>query len=361
MQVHEHPTQHEAAEKLPLITKSAVVVEVDALDRERDDAVVRALRETLDGHGSVGWRRNAPEEKEDRRRWIRSLLDSYSSGSPLNHYIDEKAQEGEIGRKLDVLQARYHRCHPSLVRVVLETEEPVEFVAGQYVSVKYSGVSRVYSVASSPSRDEVELCIRRVPDGRLTPEILENLETGDEVTLRGPFGEFVMHEPSSRDLVFLATGTGVAPFKSTVDYVFEEGRDSYDGEERDVWLFLGAAWEDDLPYRDDLWELAGEHANFHFVPTCSREHYLTDWQGETAYVQHALVKYVDSDAVADVDLPREFRRQLDQPRMYETPAELDPSEMEVYACGINAMVYGLVDAVERLGVEPRHMELEGYG
>jgi len=61
--------------------------------------------------------------------------------------------------------------------------------------------------------------------------------------------------------VFLATGTGVAPFKSMIDYVFGTGRDEYGGVERDVWPFLGAAWRDDLPYREAFRGLVRTHEN----------------------------------------------------------------------------------------------------
>lgn len=101
------------------------------------------------------------------------------------------------------------------------------------------------------------------------------LAVGDHLSIRGPFGgEFVLQEPSTRDLVFLATGTGVAPLKSMIDYCFEEGLDEYRGTRRDVWLFLGASWVDDLPNYDAFRELSTARDNFHFVPTASRESFL---------------------------------------------------------------------------------------
>ena len=67
-------------------------------------------------------------------------------------------------------------------------------------------------------------------------------------------------------------------------------------------MFLGASWKDDLPYREEFLDLADKHENVYPVMTCSREEYLTDWDGETEYVQYALVKYVDIDCV-DADSP----------------------------------------------------------
>lgn len=364
MRVREHLSQHEAAEELPLITESAVVREVTAMDRSRNDVIVAALRETLDEYGSDRWREERPSTEAAREDWIQDRLDPIDhleGGTPLSEYLGAGWRDGAIGEKLAALQGRFLQPYPSLLRIAVEPGEPVEYVAGQYLSVRYHDVTRVYSVASSPNREDVEFCVRRVPGGRLTSELAVDLDPGEEVTLRGPYGELMLEPPSPRDVVFMATGTGVAPFKGMIDYLFEEGMDRYHGERRDVWLFLGAAWEDTLPYADAFSDYAAAHENFHFVPTLSRESYLTDWEGETAYVQHSLVKYVDDDALGDRTLPDEFRPFLNRAPRYPIDARLDPSSMEVYACGLNAMVYSLVDAVERLGVPPGHTQFEGFG
>jgi CDP-4-dehydro-6-deoxyglucose reductase len=121
------------------------------------------------------------------------------------------------------------------------------------------------------------------------------------------------------------------------------------------------SWEDDLPYRQHFRQLDRELAQFHFVPTLSRERYLSDWDGETAYVQHVLVKYFTDASFDGGDLPAEFERFREEPPRCEIDQRIDPDGVEVYACGINAMVYGLVDAVERLGVPEKHTQFEGFG
>ncbi len=262
---------------------------------------------------------------------------------------------------LSALQERYLQPYPSLLSVTVDPDEPLEFVAGQYLGVRYEETARVYSVASPPTRDDIEFCIRRVPGGTLTSELAVDLEVGETVTLRGPYGEFLLEDPSPRDLVFLATGTGVAPLKSMIECCYETGRDRYEGEPRDVWLFLGSGWRDTLPYREYFRELATERTNFHFVPTLSRESYLTDWDGETAYVQYALTKYLDPDAVDPASLPEPFADYLAADPVRSVDARLDPARMEVYACGLNAMVYSLVEAAEALGVPPGHTQFEGFG
>jgi ferredoxin-NADP reductase len=364
MRIREHLSQHEAIEDLPVVTESAVVVDVSPLDTGRNDELLAELRSTLDDHGTDAWSRDRPSSAEACEDWLREQLDALDhleGGTPLNEYVDEDHRSGRVGEKLAALQGRYLQPYPSLLSITVETPEPVEFVAGQYCSVTYQDTTRVYSIASSPTRDDLEFCIRRVPGGALTSDLAVDLERGDAVTLRGPYGDLVLEEPSTRDVVFLATGTGVAPFKSMIDYLFETERDRYEGRPRDVWLFLGAGWRDTLPYRDVFESYADRWENFHFVPTVSREPFLTDWDGETAYVQYALAKYLDDDALRGRTLPAEFEPYRDEPCRYPIDARLDPSTMEVYACGLTAMVTSLVDAVERLGVPPEHTQFEGFG
>ena len=345
MTIRPHNAQHDAIADLPLVTRSAVVTDVTTMDRDRRRAVRRTLAELLDDRGLADRYRELIERPG---RWGR-LREALAADGRV-----------EVARRVAVLEERHDRPFPMLTRVRFRTDERLEYVAGQYVGVRYGGHSRAYSLASSPNRELLEICVRRSPGGRLSPRICEDLVVGDTVTLRGPHGDLVLGPPSERDLVFAATGTGVAPFKAMIDYAFEEGLDRYDGATRDVWLFLGAGWEDDLPYRREWRSLADERENFHFVPTLSRESYLTDWRGETDYVQDVLAKYVDADAVTTplgTRLERRIRRSPDG----EVSARIDPATAEAYVCGLNAMVHSTAGTLRRLGVPDRYVASEGFG
>jgi ferredoxin-NADP reductase len=326
-----------------LVSKSATVTDVEVMDQDR-----RAeIRKKVIGLGSrYGFR----EEVTDR--------------GPIDwESVFEEATRTDrtLAPQIGALRDRFERAHPALVRITLETDEPVGHAAGQYVSIRFGNRTRAYSVASSPTRDETELCVRRVPDGRLSPRLCEELSVGDQVTVRGPNGHLLLEDVSNRDMMFLATGTGVAPMKSMIDYTFEQGRDEYRGKPRDVWLFLGAAWKDDLPYHDAFVELAATHDNFHYVPCLSRESWLTAWDGETEYIQDALLKYVDERGLEDAVFGRHMAEMLADRPTTTVDSRLDPHELEVYACGINAMVYSLETAIQRLGVSERHVHCEGFG
>lgn len=352
MHLRTHLAHHDAIDQLPLLTESARITDVTAMDTDRTEEVVAAIAALLGAHGESDVAERVASGGNDTE-----TLDL----TTVTELLEKDVEDSTLARSLRVLFGRYDRPYPSLLRIRLETDTEVEFVPGQYVGINYHRVPRAYSLTSVPHQPELELCVRRVPGGRLTSQLSTELDVGDPVTVRGPYGDLALEEKSDRDLVFLATGTGVAPFKSMIDYTFQAGWDIHEGERRDVWLFLGAAWEDDLPYREESRALADEHPNFHFVPTLSRERYLSDWDGETSYVQNTLLKYLDEDAVTSGSLGAEQEQYLTAAPRSDIDARLDPARMEVYACGINAMVYSLVDTIERIGVPERHIQLEGYG
>jgi ferredoxin-NADP reductase len=163
-----------------------------------------------------------------------------------------------------------------------------EFRPGQYISldldVDGERLFRAYSVASSPHHDSrFDLCLNIVLGGHVSPSIFD-LKPGDRIDFRGPFGQFVLRDPPDPVSAFIATGTGIAPLRSMVQYLFQAQCSS------EVWLIFGVREEADILYRDEFEQLAREHANFHFIPTLSRPG--PDWRGHTGYVQQQIDRYL---------------------------------------------------------------------
>jgi ferredoxin-NADP reductase len=350
MDVPRNASHHEAAERLPLVTESATVTDVWAMDRNRTDEVEDAVGAILDRNDASEW-----------------LVDEGDGADVDWRDVDDRAADAGFSRAdreaLAELGERFERPYPSLLemRVRLDDDVDFSFAPGQYATVTFDGHPRPYSIASSPAADGVEFCIRRVPGGTLTSDVFQYLDVGDAVTVRGPNGGMVLDDPSERDVAFLATGTGVAPFKSMIDYLYETDRHVVDGHERDVWVFLGAAYEDDLAYREAFRAYDREHEGFHFVPTLTRERHLTDWGGETEYVQRVLLEYVADDAPDASALPSELRDAASTGPALDVDARIDPGNVDVYACGVTAMVEQLVDATRAIGVPDDRTQFEGFG
>ncbi len=178
------------------------------------------------------------------------------------------------------------------------------FVPGQWLSFKTNEpdgeeIIRAYSLASPPETDsKFALCLNRVQDGFMS-NFLCDMKEGDEIQCQGPFGDFILRPPM-RDAIFIATGTGIAPFRSMLRWLFGsipglevDGRgrpSSIEGQGRhrghQLWLVFGNRTERDIYYHDEFLRLAEEHPNFHYLPTLSRGD--PDWQGLRGYVQGAL-------------------------------------------------------------------------
>ena len=87
-----------------------------------------------------------------------------------------------------------------------------QFRPGQRIRLLHKGVERDYSLLSRPDSPRLGLCVRHLPAGLFSP-ILAAAEVGTSFAFTGPHGYFIFHR-SSRPPVFVATGTGVAPFLS---------------------------------------------------------------------------------------------------------------------------------------------------
>jgi len=96
------------------------------------------------------------------------------------------------------------------------SDEDFTFKPGQWVNFRFpEGVSRAYTIASAPERPQaVQLCVR-VGHGR-GGEAVSRLKAGSEITVDGPYGSFLLPDDDSRDVIFVAGDTGIAPIRSIV-------------------------------------------------------------------------------------------------------------------------------------------------
>jgi ferredoxin--NADP+ reductase len=215
-----------------------------------------------------------------------------------------------------------------LLRVKPDEADPPRFEPGQFVQAGLpietpardgSGRTRLklqkrsYSLASPPGAPAgYELCLARVQGGRLTP-VLHALEPGGRMFLDPrPLGRFTLEGiPETRDLVLVATGTGIAPYVSM--------RRTYAGKSRwrRMLIVHGVRHVADLCYRRELEESARKDPGFVYLPLVSREKDPARWSGLTGHVQQVL------DSVRMAELAQ---------------LELSPSSCTVLLCGNPAMV-----------------------
>ena len=99
---------------------------------------------------------------------------------------------------------------PKTFELVIDRPDGFAFRPGQRIGLTHEGVARDYSLASGTSEAVLRLCVRHLPRGKVSAW-LAACALGTDLTITGPSGYF-QYFPSDRRSVFVATGTGVAPF-----------------------------------------------------------------------------------------------------------------------------------------------------
>ncbi|MFE6171978.1 ferredoxin reductase [Streptomyces sp. NPDC056464] len=95
-------------------------------------------------------------------------------------------------------------------------------LAGQHVDVRLTAedgysTERSYSLTSAPDGDRIELTVQRVPDGEVSPYLVDVMEAGDLVELRGPVGGwFVWRSADTRPVLLVGGGSGIAPLMAMI-------------------------------------------------------------------------------------------------------------------------------------------------
>jgi CDP-4-dehydro-6-deoxyglucose reductase len=228
---------------------------------------------------------------------------------------------------LNAQLVEYKDIAPQVRHFVFQVPEVdrLDYQPGQFVSLTddVSGrpITRAYSVCSAPCSNRFELCLNLVNEGTFTPHLF-HLRPGDIVPIQGPLGYFTLRDPVT-DSVFVATGTGIAPFRS----MFQSPRLWSSG--RRLTLIFGVRYEQGILYRDDFERFEKEHPSFRFWPVLSRP--ADGWRGRTGHVQHHVLEAVGE------------RRDLD-----------------VYICGLKAMVDDVRKLLKGVGFDRKRLVYEKY-
>jgi sulfhydrogenase subunit gamma (sulfur reductase) len=171
-----------------------------------------------------------------------------------------------------------------LFEIILPEEENLNHLPGQFVVLSLLGVGEApFSISSSPTKlGSFELVIRNV--GKLT-QVLHDLKEGDEVGIRGPFGNgFPIHILEGSDLLFMAGGIGIVPLRSVINYAIDNRR-----EFGKVTILLGCSSPENMLFSDDFnrWS---KQTDLNFECTVDRSD--PDWKGNIGLIT-SLIPGID--------------------------------------------------------------------
>jgi ferredoxin-NADP reductase len=247
------------------------------------------------------------------------------------------------------------QCYHFLFEV--EGRDSFPYLPGQFVSAIATDENgkqqtRAYSIASAARSNRFELCVNRVENGFFSNHLadLPDLPVGGTIQIHGPHGHFVLQQPIT-DSIFVATGTGVAPMRAYLEWLFPVG-----GEDRsqgkDIWLVYGTRHETDVYYQAEFEALANRAPNFHYLPTLSRA--LDTWTGLRGHVQVHISSVIEERA-------KRLGQTLPAPPVDPAiPAANLKFDIYCYICGLNFMVSGVRELLDGYGWHKKQIVFERY-
>lgn len=184
---------------------------------------------------------------------------------------------------------------------ILSPKEGISFKPGQYIQLEVPKYKlskepeyRAFSMASSSKESHsVELYVGLVEKGVVSTYVHKFLQEKEELIMRGPFGDFYFHD-SDREILLIATGTGLAPIMSILRHIQSEQI------QRKCTLFFGTRIQEDLYKMDELGEMEKEIPAFTFIPTLSRESADSRWVGRRGRVTDLIDELIPEGADYDI-------------------------------------------------------------
>lgn len=184
-----------------------------------------------------------------------------------------------------------------------ETETPLIYQPGQYVSVKVASTRiNAYSIACHDGPNKFSLLIDTSPGGPGS-KFFENLKVGEKITYLGPFGVFTLKpDDGAKHLLFLGTGSGCSPLHCMIEAALKEKNIT-----NPITLYFGLRNTSDVFWQEHFQKLSEEHPNFSFKLALSKPD--ESWHGLSGHITELV----------DKDFP-------------------DASEVSAYLCGNKAMI-----------------------
>jgi NAD(P)H-flavin reductase len=172
----------------------------------------------------------------------------------------------------------------------------MNFLPGQSIAISFpeetSGQAfvRYYSLASLPSSSHHLVLLFNISEQGKGAAFLSEHSVGEELVFSGPFGSFHLHHDPGRELIFIGTGTGIAPLWSMIGSLLEKSCS------QSMILIWGLRSESDIYYWEELQQWADRHSNFSFILTLSQAG--QNWRGRRGRVTHLLKQFSRVDHVA---------------------------------------------------------------
>jgi ferredoxin-NADP reductase len=205
------------------------------------------------------------------------------------------------------------------------------FEPGQFITLELEigdeSINRCYTISSPPTRPHtISITVKRVPGGKVSNWLHDNLHAGTQVRVLGPSGEFTCARHPARKFLFLSAGSGVTPLMSMSRAHHELGEDS------DIVFVHSARTPDDIIFARELDLIASNQAHFRTAFVCERVGARTNWPGVTGFLTLPLLKLIAPDFL----------------------------EREIFTCGPAPYMQAVRTLLDEGGFDRRHYHEESF-
>ncbi|SAL78629.1 oxidoreductase FAD-binding subunit [Caballeronia peredens] len=210
-------------------------------------------------------------------------------------------------------------------------ERTFVFEPGQFITLELDidgeQINRCYTISSSPTRPHtISITVKRVPGGKVSNWLHENVVAGTNVRVLGPSGEFTCARHPARKFLFLSAGSGVTPLMSMSRAHHELGEDA------DIVFVHSARTPDDIIFARELDLIASNQNNFRTAFVCERVGTRTNWPGVTGFLSLPLLKLIAPDFL----------------------------EREIFTCGPAPYMKAVRDLLDEGGFDRKHYHEESF-
>jgi len=213
--------------------------------------------------------------------------------------------------------------------ITFQLPGPAEHLAGQHYELRLTSstgyqAARPYSAASAADADGLlDITIANVPRGEVSPYLDGLLAVGDQVEIRGPFGNFFVWTPKlTQPVLLVAGGSGVAPMRSILQ-AHRAARSK-----SPMQLLYSTRSYDEIPYKSELLDMPN------VLVTLTGNDVPDDWDGATGRIDAELVSQALAHMAADV---------------------------MCYVCGMTRFVEAAADLLIACGVPAARIKTERFG
>jgi NAD(P)H-flavin reductase/hemoglobin-like flavoprotein len=173
-------------------------------------------------------------------------------------------------------------------------QHPLPYRAGQYLSIEAPRYQprlwRAYSIANAPNPENVlEFHVRAPRAGWVSSALVRRVRPGDLLRLAAPMGSMVLDRESTRDVLCVAGGVGLAPIKALVEELTGYNRTRW------VHVFYTATNRENLYGLAELHQLATRHPWLSVVPACSTDPGFDGEHGEISELLHRYGPWTTHD------------------------------------------------------------------